>query len=98
MEEYVQNCDAELVQRIMKIRLNMVECKCNYKGKYSDTICMACDKEETTEHLFECHHYRQYSGLHSELEKIDIESTQWLIKAARKMDVIQELREQQVEV
>ena len=96
-EEYVKNCHAELVERIMKIRLNMVECKSNFKGKYSDTTCLVCDREETTEHLFECEHYRQYTGPHSELEKMDIASTQWLIKAAQKMDIIQELREQHVE-
>ena len=57
-EEYVKNCNAELVERIMKIRLNIVECKSNFKGKYSDTTCLVCNREETTEHLFECEHYR----------------------------------------
>ena len=96
-EEYVQQCNAEMVQRIMKIRLNMVECKSNFKGKYSDTTCLVCDKEETTEHLFECEHYKQYTGIHNELEELKMESTEWLIKAARKMDVIQELRLQHTE-
>ena len=93
-EEYVEQCNADMVRRIMKIRLNMAECKSNFKGKYSDTTCLLCNEEETTEHLFNCEYYKQYSGTYSGMEELKIESTEWLIKAAVKMDVIQELRMQ----
>ena len=39
----------------MKLRLNMLELKCNYKGKENNEICDLCgDENDTTEHLFEC--------------------------------------------
>ena len=42
--------------KIMKIRLNMAECRCNYKGMYGNEImCPLCQEEEdTTEHLLQC--------------------------------------------
>ena len=98
MEEYVDVCDAETVARIMKIRLNMVECKMNFKGKYEDTQCLVCDQQETTEHLLQCEYYKQFTGPHAEVVgKMDKGSKNWLEKAARVMDIIQEIREQHEE-
>ena len=90
MEEYVSTCDAEMVGKIMRIRLNMVECKSNYKGQYTDTNCLVCNQNETTEHLFECEHYRKFTGI----TELELDSTEWLVKAARMMDTIQEVRMQ----
>ena len=40
---------------IMKMRLNMIDVKCNYKSKFTNLNCELCGKEDdTTEHLFEC--------------------------------------------
>ena len=40
---------------IMKTRLNMIDLKANFKGKYSDEKCELCmDEEDNTEHMFEC--------------------------------------------
>ena len=40
---------------IMKARLNMLDVKANFRGKYSDSICDLCQREEdTTEHIFDC--------------------------------------------
>ena len=97
MEDYVASCDAESVGKIMSIRLNnMVDTKCNYKGIYEDTTCVFCGEEETTEHLLVCDYYRQFV-----VERIDksvgteeLCSTEWLKKAARAMDTIQEVRRQ----
>ena len=40
----------------MKIRLNMIDVKNNYKGKYkNDRICPICKREnDTIKHLFQC--------------------------------------------
>ena len=40
----------------MKLRLNMIETKCNFKGKYlKNQTCEICNEHlDTTEHLFEC--------------------------------------------
>ena len=51
-QEYLNQCRMEEVKKIMKMRLNMVELKANFKGKYGDTLCPACKMdEETTEHV-----------------------------------------------
>ena len=61
-EEYVETCHAEMVGKIMNIRLNMVDCEANYKSNHEDEKCVVCGKKETTEHLFECQYYRTISG------------------------------------
>ena len=39
----------------MKARLNMLELKANFRGKYGDALCDLCkNNEDSTEHLFEC--------------------------------------------
>ena len=92
-EEYVEKCDAEMVGKIMRIRLNMVECKMNYKGNSDNVECIMCNEKETTEHLFDCQYYKQFTGTHEmRFSEKDYESTEWLIKAARNMDIIQEVR------
>ena len=54
-QNYLDQCKMEQVKKIMKMRLNMTELKGNYKGKYQDTVCPACEKEEeTTEHVIRC--------------------------------------------
>ena len=43
------------VRNIMKMRLNMLELKCNYKGTSNSNACNLCGVElDTTEHLFSC--------------------------------------------
>ena len=65
-----------------------------YKGNADNVDCLMCGKEETTEHLFECDYYEQFTGTHKmQLKEKHFESTEWLIKAARNMDLIQEVRE-----
>ena len=40
---------------LLKVRLNMVESKCNFKGRYGNNLgCELCGLEDTTEHIFEC--------------------------------------------
>ena len=40
---------------MMKLRLNMVNVKCNYKGSYKEYLCPLCsESDDTTEHLFQC--------------------------------------------
>ena len=43
------------VTKFLKIKLNMLQLKENYKNKELDTICRSCQEtNETTEHLFSC--------------------------------------------
>ena len=96
--EYVDKCDMETVGKIMNIRLNMVDCKSNFKGNYEDVKCVMCDEVETTEHLLVCEYYKQFTGATEITNQLELESTNELVKAAQKMDIIQEIRRQHVSV
>ena len=41
---------------MMKLRLNMIEVKCNYKGMYKNNLrCDVCkSSDDTTEHILQC--------------------------------------------
>ena len=49
------NIDFETTKTIMKLRLNMIEVKSNYKGITDSDTCDLCNEtSDTTEHLFQC--------------------------------------------
>ena len=49
-----------MIKGIMKIRLNMLELNCNYKGTNRNETCGLCKRgKDTTEHLFECSEIRK---------------------------------------
>ena len=79
----------------MEIRLNMLDLKTNFRGMYEDTICTGCFKcEETTEHFLQCEKMMditQHNVKTNDLQK-DINSTEWLIKMAEQIEVLQEVR------
>ena len=94
-QNYLDECRMEEVKKIMKLRLNMVELKANFKGKYENTMCPACNKaEETTEHVIVCPEY-QYITQHS-LETSNItekmNDLEWLKKASQVYEQIEETR------
>ena len=95
-EEYIEKCDAGMCQKIMNLRLNMVDCKMNFKNANEDTNCLTCNhSEETTEHLYECEHYKQFTGGNLEpISSNELKSVEWLKKAVNFMDIIQEIRQQ----
>ena len=48
-----ENIDFKTAKSIMKLQLNMLELKSNYKGRESNELCDLCgDKNGTTEHRF----------------------------------------------
>ena len=58
---------------MMKVRLNMIEVKCNYKNKYKvSRVCEVCKNgEDTTEHMiFDCDKIHPLKGM---LDGMDIE-------------------------
>ena len=61
---FVSHRGTEECKNILKIRLNMVNARANYKGTYGgDTKCRACKtEEETTEHLIDCEQYKRLVG------------------------------------
>ena len=58
------------------MKVNMIDVKMNYKGKYKDMKCPVCKTEEdTTEHLFECNDLKDKVGDESRtVSKEDITS------------------------
>ena len=84
------------VKRIMEMRLNMVELKCNYRGKYQDTICSACKKEEeTTEHVIMCGEYKRLTG--HQIEEVKMDDIKWQNEASLAYEKIQQTREWLIE-
>ena len=96
-QEYVDKCSMEQVKKIMRIRLNMIELKSNFKGKYKDTLCPACEAEaETTEHVLKCREYQKLTKHDLNPEIIEegggisknVENMQWLLQASIEMEKI----------
>ena len=54
----------------------MTELKSNFKGKYDDTMCPACDKEEeTTEHVIKYPEYQRLTQhtMNEKMEELGLE-------------------------
>ena len=47
--------DNKLAPKLLSMKLNMIELRANYKGKYPNTKCRRCGiEDETIEHLWTC--------------------------------------------
>ena len=56
----------------MTTRLNMLELKCNYKGKYKDMTCDLCRiEDEKTEHIFQCSSLRKLNAKELTVQELD---------------------------
>ena len=55
-KEYIDQMEYNDCITLLKVRLNMIETKCNVKGNYlGNLFCQICNKElDTTEHLLRC--------------------------------------------
>ena len=55
-KRYLEELTFEDTIEMMKLRLNMMEVKCNYKGKYKNNLrCEVCNSsDDTTEHILQC--------------------------------------------
>ena len=53
--DYIKRLNIRESLMIMKAKLNMLELKANFRGKYEDEVCDICqESEDNTEHLFDC--------------------------------------------
>ena len=100
-QEYIDKCRMEQVKKIMKVRLNMTELKSNFKGKYKDSMCPACEKEEeTTEHVIKCSEYQRLTQhtMNEKMEELGLEmedimnNMEWITNAAEEFEKIEETR------
>ena len=96
-QEYLEKCSTMTAKQIMKVRLNMVDIKMNYKSKYKDDLlCMACGKEEeSSEHVIQCKEYKSLIGhnLGMDDREQNFSNTDWLLKASEVYARIEETRE-----
>jgi hypothetical protein len=79
----------------MKVRLNMVELSENFRGRYENETCAACNVEkETTEHVIRCKEYRKITGhtIADENNNDCYSDTEWLKMAAEVYETIEETR------
>ena len=55
-KSYINDLQYQDTITMIKIRMNMIETKCNYKGKFKNKlICDMCEEEsDTTEHILQC--------------------------------------------
>ena len=55
-KKYLEELTFEDTIEMMKLRLNMIEVKCNYKGMYKNNLrCDVCkSSDDTTEHILQC--------------------------------------------
>ena len=52
--------DNKYAPQLLSIKLNMIELRANYKGKYSHMKCRRCGKDdETIEHLWSCSEFKK---------------------------------------
>ena len=72
-QDYLNKLTMQEAKQIIRVRLNMIDAKENYKAKYGqDTKCVFCeDSNETTEHLFECGKIKKLIGINIDLEAIE---------------------------
>lgn len=58
-KKYLENTTPEEAKIMMKVRLNMLGTKENYRSNDSDSKCEWCWEDDTTEHLFKCKRTRR---------------------------------------
>ena len=82
--KYIEELDYEDSITILKLRLNMIETKCNYKeGNLNCAICK--QTEDKTEHLFDCPEF-EMSRRGIKIEDLDIHNpSELLAKYVRRM-------------
>ena len=92
--KYIMEWTAEECKNILKIRLNMVNARANYKGTYGgDTKCRACKtEEETTEHLIDCEQYKRLVGCSRNMD-VMTENIEELKQLTEYVDKVEKLKE-----
>ena len=83
------------VKNILKLRLNMFELKCNYKGVRRSETCDLCKKaKDTTEHLFECKKIKKVVKNVPKFESLDkIDEEDACMELGKFLDEVCTLRE-----
>ena len=94
-QDYTKECRMEEVKMIMKIRLNMVELKANFRGKYKDNLCPACKQtEEATEHVIQCPEYKELLQHTLEINQLQeqMSDVKWVREACKVYEQIEATR------
>ena len=94
-KEYL-NCSAKEVINMLKIRLNMLKCKNNFKGDFiNDLKCTYCNenKIDSTEHLFNCKYIESLSNENFNEELIMETNELSAKKCIRLIETVEKVRE-----
>ena len=71
-KKYIEELEYSESITLLRLRLNMIETKCNYKGNFvGNQKCHFCSSEDTTEHLLECPEF-EWSREGIKNEELDI--------------------------
>ena len=85
-QKYVKETTINEFTTIMKIRLNMINAKCNYIRKEEDRICRICKEDETTEHLLGCQTNHEI-----EFDVNKVEDLDWLRKIIKPYELFENM-------
>ena len=86
--------DSSRCEKIMDIRLNMISAKANYRNQYTKTTCVGCFGEEETTEIPSTNR----SQIDLKRGKEEMNSIEWLYKAANTIDMIEEIRSKRTQV
>ena len=93
-EEYLDKYPAMVCKDIMELRLNMIEVKANFKGRFKDEICVGCFQEkESTEHFLSCTKMQELTGYNININENNVKCPTWLHETSKKMKTMMEIRD-----
>ena len=93
-EEYLDKYPAMVCKDIMELRLNMIEVKANFKGRFKDEICVGCFQEkESTEHFLSCTKMQELTGYNIKINENNVKCPTWLHETSKKMKTMMEIRD-----
>ena len=96
MKQYMKKGTLNECKESLKIRLNMIETRASFKGRYGEDIqCKACEeKEETTEHILECKTYRKMTRRKIEKNEIKEDNIEIQRKIANYFKMVEKIKEE----
>lgn len=93
--EYLTQCSGKSCETIMKLRLDMLPARNNFKTMYDTTKCQACKEQvETSKHLLTCKVYKSITSHNININNYEskINEINWLKEVALIIQQIEEAK------
>ena len=94
-KQYMKRYNMKTCKEIMKLRLNMIDVKANFKGDHKENMnCSAgCNVKESTEHILKCKKIKEVVGhnIKGEIAEMMKDHT-WLRNTAKEIKKIEETK------